>query len=442
MKRLKGTKGLVSAGLVILLAGSWTSLLGENIDSYRAYAGLVRAAEESREEGLYEQAVELYGQSLSYKNTEKTYKKIKDVYEQYYEEEHTSSVRWNYIGAMEQAAAEYPKNEEFWMTQIALYEEAGSSEQAFDTAKKALNGGIKSEELARTYEKLFYEVRLDNRLYTEVKTCLNGYITVNDGEQWTVLNNDGEQCKGKYAFVGLLNNNGIGIYMNDIDTRLLDKNEIARARFQVLVEDAGYYSESSGYVPVKVDGVWKYLGKDGSYLPGEYEEAGCFYEHKAAVKQGDAWFFIDEQGNAGSEKYEEIGLDLYGNYQQGDVILAKKDGAYHLYDSKFEPIGDFSCEDMDVCINNNLIAFEQNGKWGYVDTEGKVVVEPQYEKAKSFSNGMAAVCDENGRWGFLDSRYKLAVGYEYLDASYFTAAGTCMVRTGENAWQMLKFRFQ
>lgn len=50
MKRLKGAKGLVSAGLVILLAGSWTSLLGENIDSYRAYAGLVRAAEESREE--------------------------------------------------------------------------------------------------------------------------------------------------------------------------------------------------------------------------------------------------------------------------------------------------------------------------------------------------------------------------------------------------------
>jgi len=41
-----------------------------------------------------------------------------------------------------------------------------------------------------------------------------------------------------------------------------------------------------------------------------------------------------------------------------------------------------------------LIAFKNNNKWGFVNEEGKIVIEPQYDNAKSFSYGLAAVFSE------------------------------------------------
>ena len=79
---------------------------------------------------------------------------------------------------------------------------------------------------------------------------------------------------------------------------------------------------------------------------------------------------IDDTGKTVSDNYEDMKLDLYGSYVQGGVILAKKDGAYHIYDLEENQIGDFSCDDMDICIDGGLIAFKQGDKWGYVDVEG------------------------------------------------------------------------
>lgn len=42
-------------------------------------------------------------------------------------------------------------------------------------------------------------------------------------------------------------------------------------------------------------------------------------------------------------------------------------------------------------------AFQQNGKWGFINTAGEVVVEPQYEDCHDYMNGYAAV-KVNGIW--------------------------------------------
>ena len=217
---------------------------------------------------------------------------------------------------------------------------------------------------------------------------------------------------------------------------------MTRARFEIAVQDAGYYSETSGYVPVKMDDKWRYLNAEGEYLPGEYDQAGSFYNHKAAVLQGEKWFLIDDTGKTVSDNYEDMKLDLYGSYVQGGVILAKKDGAYHIYDLEENQIGDFSCDDMDICIDGGLIAFKQGDKWGYVDVEGNIAVEPQYAGAKSFSDHLAAICDENGYWGFINSRYEQVIGYDYLDAYYFNSDETCMVSAAEGTYQIMRFVFE
>ena len=46
-------------------------------------------------------------------------------------------------------------------------------------------------------------------------------------------------------------------------------------------------------------------------------------------------------------------------------------------------------------------------KWGYIDKSGKIVIEPQFDDASSFSEGLAAVClgdycPLRGKWGYID----------------------------------------
>ncbi len=47
----------------------------------------------------------------------------------------------------------------------------------------------------------------------------------------------------------------------------------------------------------------------------------------------------------------------------------------------------------------------QSGKYGYIDKQGHYVVNPQFDDAKQFSEGLAAVRIgdyRTGKWGFID----------------------------------------
>lgn len=439
---MKASKIILPIILVAALLLAWYVNLSGAEKNKKDYKDCINLAEESIENGLYEQAVEFYKDSLRYKNSKNIFLKIRDVYELFYNEEHTTFVRNCYIEDMELAAEKYPKCAEFWVTTANLYLEALNYSSAYKTVQRGLNYGASSKELDALYTKLLYMVKTDYKLYYDFKTALNGYISVYDGNRWTVLDGSGEPVTSSYNFIGLINDSGKGFYKNDIDTRFLDENEIARARFSFNIEDAGYYDEKSGYAPVKIDGKWKYVNLEGEFLSGEYDMAGSFYNHRAAVKNDGKWFLIDESGNKCSDKtYEDIKLDLYGSYIQSDIIIAKENGSYHLYNNSFNQIGDFSCDDIDICMNGNLIAFEKDGKWGYVNSKGKIVLEPKYMKAKSFSSKMAAVVDESGMWGFINSDYEMVIEGQFLEAFYFNSDETCIVSTTENTYQILHFMF-
>lgn len=59
-----------------------------------------------------------------------------------------------------------------------------------------------------------------------------------------------------------------------------------------------------------------------------------------------------------------------------------------------------------------------NGKWGYVDKDGKYVVEPKYELAGDFSEDRAIVM-ENGLYGYIDEKGVLVIPTIYQAAKVF-----------------------
>ena len=55
---------------------------------------------------------------------------------------------------------------------------------------------------------------------------------------------------------------------------------------------------------------------------------------------------------------------------------------------------------------------KHNGKWGFVNLEGKSIIPAIYDDAKDFSDGFAAVC-LNKKWGFINKQGKTEIAFKY-----------------------------
>jgi hypothetical protein len=61
-------------------------------------------------------------------------------------------------------------------------------------------------------------------------------------------------------------------------------------------------------------------------------------------------------------------------------------------------LGLFGCTEK---TSNDYLVYDLRGKYGYVDRKGNVVIEPQFDNAKSFSEGLAWA-EKDGKTGYID----------------------------------------
>lgn len=61
---------------------------------------------------------------------------------------------------------------------------------------------------------------------------------------------------------------------------------------------------------------------------------------------------------------------------------------------------------------------EKNNAWGYLDENGEVMVEPKYERACGFREGLASV-QRNGKWGWINQRGEEVIKPLYDNAGVF-----------------------
>ncbi len=67
---------------------------------------------------------------------------------------------------------------------------------------------------------------------------------------------------------------------------------------------------------------------------------------------------------------------------------------------------------------DGLSAFYENGKWGFVNTSGIVVITPEYDEVEDFSNGLCLV-KKDGKWGVINKNGKNIHSCEYESISTF-----------------------
>ena len=66
-----------------------------------------------------------------------------------------------------------------------------------------------------------------------------------------------------------------------------------------------------------------------------------------------------------------------------------------------------------------LAGVQVDGKWGYVNLMGEIVIKTQFEDAKGFSEGLAAV-QVGGKWGYVNTEGEIIIKPQFDEAGAFS----------------------
>lgn len=115
-----------------------------------------------------------------------------------------------------------------------------------------------------------------------------------------------------------------------------------------------------------------------------------------------------------------------------DYMDKDNDGCRYIH-ADGEQLGDetwLSLSEFSEGLAAISVVSEKGVRYGYVNHEGKPVIEMKYRKAKSFSEGLAAVWDEQERFiGYIDQKGELKIRSEW-DVGYDFREGRACVFSG------------
>ena len=188
--------------------------------------------------------------------------------------------------------------------------------------------------------------------------------------------------------------------------------------------------------PAQRDGKYGYIDTEFHEQMFELDYAGAFANGVAAVKKGDKWALINcKLKNITDFTYDEILVDSYGYCSMFDRITVRTGDKYFFVDHDGKQIGATYDGAAMVAANDGYAAVKVGSQWGFADAKGELVIQPQYENARSFSLGLAPV-EENDRWGYINTDGELVVEEKYFDAGVFSPDGAACVKSAA-AWSFL-----
>ena len=163
------------------------------------------------------------------------------------------------------------------------------------------------------------------------------------------------------------------------------------AQGRILVPPAGTSQEKNfaeGLAPVKINGKWGYIDSGGKcVVPSQFDVAQVFSNGLAYVEV-----------NSGKQR-EHGFIDRNGN-----LVINLSARQLEIGGRNFWAGNKFS-EGL-CCVGTKTVGGNACGKYGFIDKSGKFAIEPQYDYARNFSEGLAAVA-LGKKWGYIDKNGKL-----------------------------------
>lgn len=104
-----------------------------------------------------------------------------------------------------------------------------------------------------------------------------------------------------------------------------------------------------------------------------------------------------------------------------------KDGRWGYIDANGKMAINFQFEEV-ADFSEGLAAVKTGNRWGFIDEDGKFAINPQFDKVGSFTDGLVAV-NVGHQWGYSDKTGKYAINPQF-DAAGVFADGLAIVMAG------------
>lgn len=181
----------------------------------------------------------------------------------------------------------------------------------------------------------------------------------------------------------------------------------------------------------KKNGKWGYINRYGkNIIPFIYDDVTYFESQSnlALVSKGNypnsKYGFIDKKGNIIIPlKYSNAIFFINGFAwvnENGISYYIDKNGKSFFKNFKFDY--DYNG------FHDNRSAFKLNNKFGFIDTNGEIIIPPKYDEIRNFNDG-EKICQVkvNGKWGAINinGEYILKPDYDYV-SSFNEKIGYCI----------------
>lgn len=246
---------------------------------------------------------------------------------------------------------------------------------------------------------------------------------MNDDKSWGFINRKGEwaiqpQFKDVKAF-----HSGIAMATNGDDWFYIDKTG---NKTLTQVQTDKYYDFSDGMAIIRTGDLVGFINTKGEVVVGpKFEKVFPFQNGYSKVLENGKWGLIDKTG----AYFVKTEYDGISNVSKGPIVAEMGTSKGLIVNGQFKEIpGAEKIWDFDS--SKDITFAKKGGQLGFIDAQGNWVIEPQFDKVKAFKNGLAPVMKDK-KWGYIDPNGKVVIDFQYKDAEVFSDDGLAPVKSSK-----------
>ena len=280
---------------------------------------------------------------------------------------------------------------------------------------------------------------IDN-LYTEIKPLTNkyedGYIVKDENGNYGLINYNKKQIlECKYSEISNIYGNNMYVVKENGSLELIDSNGEVKLsnKFNkavsidgenIIVENNGKYGVINSAGETKIETNYEDLSYivDGNYIAkkdGKYGIINLNNETKVDFKYTNIIYMKDENFIEADKEdgytdllntnFEVKATGIVSEINSSKGYLKVREGnEYKYYNFKLE-----SKTSQEIFLSNTLFLSKKDGKYGFVDKNGIVVVDYIYDDATEQNDYGYSAVKIDGKWGAIDQTGKVVVTPSY-----------------------------
>lgn len=286
-------------------------------------------------------------------------------------------------------------------------------------------GLIKNKDLIINFEYKELEYNKENDVLTARKNAKSGILDL-QGKEILPIRYDELSINGIYIYTKDENEEKcFDITGKEIKgKKYKSMNKIGNGKFYLVIDENSLYGLLDQERKTLIESKYSYL----EYLFEDYfiaydKELGIINsnDEKIVEFKYDVLSKIEDSNVVQAKNISKNTVELFSKEMKSlgifkNAVITKKDNHIEVNYEKYTKYFNLDGKELlntEVYYNNKLFSVENNGKWGFKDKNGNIVIECVYDEVTEFNQYGFAGINKDGKWGVIDANKNIILDPVY-----------------------------